>query len=384
MILLTLCAVFFGSSGAYYLYMNQMTKKPWGLSTNEAYTPSIAILVPVHNEEKIIQLKLKNLDKVDYAIDKTEIIIVDDASTDTTLAEIEAYMTSKSHTRIRILSMQEHLGKTNCMNLALKSVNAEVVVVSDADCFWPSNILKKSLPYLSDATVGAVAGSELLLNPKSSWVTVGEELFDKTVTSIRVGESKVYSTIFSYGGFSAYKRAVLDEFDHAVDDAGTALNLVQKGFRTLLLSEVGFYTPFPIAWKNKIALKIRRTSQLQRLWIKCLKLLVEGKLKLPKRIAIPEILLFVINPPLLVVLAAVSVFAFALNPVFLVFFLFLFILALLLQKTRRIMFQVLENNFIALAALTTFFRKRSFALWNTVQESRLLLTEEMLKQKDLI
>jgi cellulose synthase/poly-beta-1,6-N-acetylglucosamine synthase-like glycosyltransferase len=384
MILLTLCAVFFGSSGTYYLYMKQMTKKPWDLSTNEAYTPSIAILVPVHNEEKIIQLKLKNLDKVDYAIDKTEIIIVDDASTDTTLAEIEAYMTSKSHKRIRILSMQEHLGKTNCMNLALKSVNAEVVVVSDADCFWPSNILKKSLPYLCDATVGAVAGSELLLNPKSSWVTVGEELFDKTVTSIRVGESKVYSTIFSYGGFSAYKRAVLDEFDHAVDDAGTALNLVQKGFRTLLLSEVGFYTPFPIAWKNKIALKIRRTSQLQRLWIKCLKLLVQGKLKLPKRIAIPEILLFVFNPPLLVALAVVSVFAFALNPVFLVFFLFLFILALLLQKTRRIMFQVLENNFIALAALTTFFRKRSFLLWNTVQESRLLLTEEMLKQKDLI
>ena len=329
-------------------------------------------------------VKLENLDKVDYAIDKTEIIIVDDASTDTTLAEIEAYMTSKSHKRIRILSMQEHLGKTNCMNLALKSVNAEVVVVSDADCFWPSNILKKSLPYLCDATVGAVAGSELLLNPKSSWVTVGEELFDKTVTSIRVGESKVYSTIFSYGGFSAYKRAVLDEFDHAVDDAGTALNLVQKGFRTLLLSEVGFYTPFPIAWKNKIALKIRRTSQLQRLWIKCLKLLVQGKLKLPKRIAIPEILLFVFNPPLLVALAVVSVFAFALNPVFLVFFLFLFILALLLQKTRRIMFQVLENNFIALAALTTFFRKRSFLLWNTVQESRLLLTEEMLKQKDLI
>jgi hypothetical protein len=215
-------------------------------------------------------------------------------------------------------------------------------------------------------------------------VTAGEEFFDKTVTSMRVGESKVYSTIFSYGGFSAYKHAVLDEFDHAVDDAGTALNLVQRGYRTLLLSEVGFYTPFPTSWKNKITLKIRRTSQLQHLWIKCLKLLVEGKLKLPKRIAIPEIILFILNPPILVALAMVSVFAFVQNPAFLAVCILFFIPAILFQKTRKIILQVLENNFIALAALTTFFRGRSFTLWNTVQESRLLITEEMLKQKDLV
>jgi len=364
--------------------MKRMAKKPWGLSINEAYQPSVAILVPVHNEEKVIQLKLKNLERVDYAADKTEILIVDDASTDRTLAEIDAYRTNNSHMKIRIFSKKEHLGKTNCMNLALKSVNAEVVIVSDADCFWPSNILEKGLPYLSDPTVGAVAGSELLLNPQSSWVTVGEEFFDETITSMRVGESKVHSTIFSYGGFSAYKQAILHEFDHAVDDAGTALNLIQRGYRTLLLSEVGFYTPFPTLWKNKIALKIRRTSQLQHLWIRCLKLLVKGKLKLSKKIAIPDIILFIFNPPLLLAIAVVSVLAFVQNPAFLAIWILFFIPVFLFQKTRKIIFQVLENNFIALAALTTFFRKRGFAMWNTVQESRLLITEEMLKQKDLV
>jgi len=33
------------------------------------------------------------------------------------------------------------------------------------------NILVKGLPYLSDPSVGAIAGLEMLLNPNDSWVT---------------------------------------------------------------------------------------------------------------------------------------------------------------------------------------------------------------------
>jgi cellulose synthase/poly-beta-1,6-N-acetylglucosamine synthase-like glycosyltransferase len=384
LIWLLLVFVFVGFSGAYYLYMKRMAKKSWGLKIDEKYQPSVAILVPVHNEEKTIQFKLRNLTRVNYPNEKIEAIIVNDASTDSTLEEVGKYVASYSGMKINLFDNQTHLGKTSCLNLALKSVTSDVIVVSDADCFWASDILLKALPYLSDSSVGAITARELLLNPQDSWVTRGEQFYDDSVQSIRIGESKVHSTIFFQGGFAAYKRVLLNEFDHDVDDSGTALNLVQGNSRTLLIPEIAFYTPFPTIWKNKIALKIRRASNLQQLEAKCLNLLLRRKLLIPKRIAIPQIILHIFNPLILFALAIVSIFAFIQYPLLLLVLLPIFCPALLIRKIRITVFEAFQNNFILLIALGSFFTRKRFKLWKTVQESRTLITEVALKEKKLI
>jgi cellulose synthase/poly-beta-1,6-N-acetylglucosamine synthase-like glycosyltransferase len=263
-------------------------------------------------------------------------------------------------------------------------VNADVVIISDADCFWSSDILEKALPYLSDPSVGAITAREFLLNPGGSWVTLGEQFYDRTVQAIRVGESKVHSTIFFQGGFAAYKRNLLFEFDHATDDSGTALDIIQKNNRALLIPEVGFYTTFPTIWKNKISLKIRRASQLQHLWSKCFNLLIRGKLLIPKKIAIPEIFMHIFNPLLLIVLGVLSVFTFVQYPWFLLAFLVILCPSLVIKKTRTTLIEALQNNLILLTALTSFFNNKGFKLWKTVQESRSLITEELLREKQLI
>jgi len=376
-------AIFIGSSASYFLYMKRKAGKFWQINANKDYKPSVAILVPVHNEEKTIQLKLKNLERVIYPT-QTEIVIVNDSSTDKTLEEIGRYTASNMGINIRIFTEKEHLGKTKCMNLALKSISADVVIVSDADCFWPSDILLKALPFLSDPSVGAVSARELLLNPEGSWVTEGEQFFDNTVEAIRIGESKIHSTIFFHGGFAAFKRSSLGEFDLEVDDSGTALSIIQKDSRTLLLPETGFFTPFPTHWRNKLTIKIRRASQLQQVWAKCLKLLIKGKLRLPNRIALPEIFLHIFNPELLIAFVAITIFGTIQDPIFFAAFFLFLCFTLLIRKTRTIVLEVLQNNLILLAALSSFFTNKGFRLWKTVQESRSLITEDALKQKNLV
>jgi cellulose synthase/poly-beta-1,6-N-acetylglucosamine synthase-like glycosyltransferase len=377
--------VFFaGFSGAYYFYMRMKAKKPWGLKFDEAYQPSVAVLVPVHNEEKTIQLKLMNLSRVSYPSQKIEAIVVNDASTDGTLEEIRKFVAYNDGLKISVFDSQSRLGKTDCLNLALKSVGADVVVVSDADCFWSSDILLKALPYLSDSSVGAITARELLLNPQDSWVTRGEQFYDDSVQSIRTGESKVHSTIFFQGGFAAYKRALLDDFDHDVDDSGTALNLVQRNSRTLLIPETTFYTPFPTSWRNKVALKVRRASNLQQLEAKCLRLLLRGKLVIPKRTAVPEIILHLFNPLILVVLAVVSVFVFIEYPLVLLVLLLVFCLVFLVGRMRTTVLEAFLNNFILLFALGSLFTGNRFKHWKTFQESRTLITASALKEKELI
>ncbi|MEM2146568.1 MAG: glycosyltransferase [Candidatus Jordarchaeaceae archaeon] len=381
---LIVAAIFVGAPVAYYLYMKKWSMHPWALNIVKNYQPSVAILVPVHNEEKTIGLKLENLRRVNYPAEKIEIIVINDASTDNTLAKINQFTASNNPLKITVFDSKERLGKTGCLNQVLKTVSADVVIVSDADCFWPSDILLKALPYLSDPNVGAITGRELLLNADCSWVTEGEQFYDGTVQSIRIGESKMHSTIIFQGGFAAYKRCLLNGFDYEADDSGTALDIVQRKSRALLISEIGFYTIFPTSFAQKFAVKSRRASQLQRLWVKCVKFLLSRCLILPKRIAISNIFLHIFNPLLLIVLAILSVLLFFQFPNFLLVFLLVFCPFLIVGKTRVIAFEALQNNFILLVALSSFFLRGNYRLWRTAPESRSMLTEGMLKEKGLL
>jgi len=376
--------IFLGFPSAYYLYMKHRAAKPWNLKIDETYEPHVSILVPMYNEEKPIRFKLENLYKVKYPAKKLQIILVNDASTDKTLDEIYEFMNSHDGPNIKVLNILKRAGKSDSLNFALKRTNSDIIVVSDADCFWSSDTLIKALPYISNSEVGAVAGKELLLNPQRSWVTEGELFYNNFVQTLRLGESKVHSTIFFQGGFAAYKKAFLEEFDHENDDSGTAFNIVQGKRRTLIIPEAHFYTMFPTDWKNKVILKMRRANQLQRMWIKCLKLLLQRKLVLPKRIAIPEIFLHIFNPIIFFALILATALVVVAQPLLIATFLSIFLLALLIPKARISLIENLQSNFILLAALSSFITGRKFKLWKTVEESRLSLTKEVLQEKHLI
>jgi poly-beta-1,6-N-acetyl-D-glucosamine synthase len=367
----------------YFFYMKGQITSSWNLKIDENYIPSVAILVPVHNEAKTIRFKLENLRRVQYPAQKMEIIIVNDASKDNTMKEISQYMANNPSLVIKIFSRKEHLGKVNCLNRALKSVNADVVIISDADCFWSSDILQKALPYLSDPKVGAITARELLLNNESSWVTLGEKFYDSFVQAIRIGESKIHSTIFFQGGFAAFKRNLVSEFNET-DDSGTALDIVQQESRSILIPEIGFYTTFPATWTNKIDLKIRRASQLQHLWAKCLNLLIHGNLKIPKKIAIPEIFMHVFNPLLLFILGFLSIFVFIQYPYFFIIFVFMLSTIMMIPKAKTALVEAMQSNFILLIALTQFFSNKTLKFWKTNQESRIYLTEKLLKDFRLV
>lgn len=377
-------AVFFGVPVAYFAYMKKRSSSIWNLNLDKNYAPSAAVLIPVHNEENVIRLKLENIAKVTYPTDKMEIIIVNDCSADGTLNEVNQYIATHPEQKITVYDSKVHLGKAGCLNNALKNVTADVVIISDVDCFWPSDILTKALSYLSDPTVGAITGRELLLNPADSWVTLGEQFYDSNIQAVRIGESKLHSTIFFQGGFAAYKRSALLEFNHATDDSGTALDIVQTNRRTLLIPEIGFFTVSPTKWKSKVNIKIRRAGHLQHLWARCLNLLMHGKLSMPKRIAVPEIMLHIFNPLFLVALAAFTVAVMVVYPYLGVALVLLIVGALAVKQSRVMAFELVQNNLILLMALSSFLTKRNFKFWKPVAESRTALSERLLHEKNLI
>ncbi len=380
----SLCLIFLGVPSTYYLVMKRRVMKPWKLDFDETYKPSVSILIPMYNEEKTISFKLKNLYKITYPTDKLQIILVNDGSTDKTLIEVYTFLRSHHGLSIEVLNRTERSGKANSLDFALKHAKGDIVVVSDADCFWSSDTLERALPYLSNSKVGAVAGREILLNRQPSWVTEGELLYDNFIQTVKFGESRVHSTIFFQGGFAAYKKAFLDHFDPESDDSGTALNLVQSNIRTLLIPEAQFYTTFPTSWKGKVNLKMRRANQVQRLCIKCLKLLFQRKLVLPKRIAIPQIFLYILNPLVFFLLVLATALVILEQPILLLVFLLALTLVLSVPRCRITLIETIQSNLILLASMASLIAGRKFRTWKTLEDLRLLLNDRILQEKHLI
>jgi cellulose synthase/poly-beta-1,6-N-acetylglucosamine synthase-like glycosyltransferase len=362
--------------------MQKSARKPWDIKIDLTYKPAISILIPTYNEGPVIQYKLQNLARLEYPKNLMQLIIVDSASDDDTIEKIQVFKQQNPSILILLIQESERKGKSSALNVALEHASGDVVIVSDADCFWSNDILAKALPYLADPKVGAVAGQEKLLNPHQSWVTKTESLYRDRMFNIQLGESKFYSTVQFEGGFGAYNRKALDGFDTETgsDDSGTALNLVNKGFRTLVLPEALFYTFFPPTWKGKITIKTRRAQQFFWIHLKCFKSMLSHDLSLPKRIFLPPAFFLLINPFIFILFISSTLLLLFQFP-----YLALLPLALILiPKTRVYLVELFQNNLVALLATIEGITGKQAIIWTKAVESRKNFDAEVLKKHGLI
>jgi len=361
--------------------MKNAAKRPWRIKTDNGYKPKISILVPTYNEADIIRLKLENLIKVKYPRDLMQIIIVDSNSQDQTVNIVNSFVKQHPESNIQILTESERRGKSAALNFALKKCEGEVVIISDADCFWHSDILEKALPFLADPNVGAISGPKILLNARQSWVTKTEDTYLNLMNLMRLGESKVGSTLLFEGGFSAYKKEVLESFDPyntGSDDCGSIVTLAEKGYRAIFVPEARFYSAFPESWKEKAGIKMRRANQLVRVLWKYLSLFLKGHIKVSKRVIIQGILIYFISPIMFLALAATTIYLLFNFPYFSLMF-----LIFLVPNVRFYLFELTQSYLVLFISMFAVLMNKKFVIWNK-PKTRTLLYEGILRQYELI
>ncbi len=385
-LLITLGTVFFGVPGAYYLYLWRNLSKPWNLVVDRSNLPPVTILIPAHNEEKTIRLKLLNISEVAYEKEKMQIIVVDDVSSDNTIKEAQNFIRAHPELEMTIVEGRERTGKSIALNNALKYAKHDIIIVTDADTFWSHDILGEALPYFSDRSVGALNGRQTLLGSGGNLSTQTERAYlDLTYGLIKLGESKIHSTIIYHGLFSAYSRRYLRNFNLETDDSGTALDIVQNGGRAIFIPAAKCFEIPTSSWKGKINTKLRRANRLLAIYAKCFRLLIKGELKLPLRIALPEIFINLINPILFVLLSAALLIFLVTNLVYLLIGGTIFSILLLFSSKFRLLFlEAVQDYFVLFLAIFSLIFGKKFSMWETLDESRAMLDESMLKQNDLI
>jgi len=371
----------FGPAAFIFCYMRRKSKDSWPTRVDSDYKPRVSFLVPTYNESSIILLRLINLSRLKYPRDLMEVIVVDSNSSDDTVEIVKEFSGRGPPFSMKVLVENDRRGKSHALNYGLDYCQGDVIIISDADCFWPSDILEKAMPFLADPSVGAISGPKILLNSEQTWVTRVEESYLKWANVLRLGESIAGSTVFFEGGFSAFKKEAFDRFDPygtGSDDCGTVIGVIQNNFRTMLVPEAGFYSAFPESFRGKLSIKLRRTNQLVRVFAKYLDLLVEGKVKTTKITVVPNTFLYLFSPMALVILIALTAFLVLNFPLLLVLFAFLII-----PSIRFYLYEVLESNFLLFASTFAVLLGKRFSIWSQ-PEDRTGLTREALQRVNLI
>lgn len=146
-----------------------------GRTPVDPQTLVLSVLVPVYNERATIDIIL---DQVRSAVDvKTEIIVVDDFSTDGTR---EVLTRLKEEGRIdRLLFHEVNKGKGAAIRTALAASTGDVVIVQDADLEYDPNDWPALLQPIIDGKADAVFGSRFLSGPHRVlyfWHSVGNKV----------------------------------------------------------------------------------------------------------------------------------------------------------------------------------------------------------------
>lgn len=137
--------------------------------------PFVSIMVPAHNEGKVITQTVEALLALDYPHDRYEIIIINDNSTDNSserLSKVQARHPNRQLIIINTDRLTGGKGKSNALNIGFSQSKGELIAIYDAD----NTPEKQALRYLvgeitNDPKLGAVVGKFRTRNRNASLLT---------------------------------------------------------------------------------------------------------------------------------------------------------------------------------------------------------------------
>jgi len=211
-------------------------------SLPEELLPSFSIVVPVKNEERVIERLLNSLSTLNYPLNKKEIIIVEDGSTDKTNDICMNY--AKEHANVKVLHKNLSNGKPSALNFGLAHAKGDIVAIFDADNVPDHDALLAVLEYFEDPTVAAVQGRTASINPRENMLTQFIS-YEEAVWCDAYLRGKDVLNLFVHlkGSCQFIRRDVLEQlqgFDEAVlsEDMEISARLIENGYKIRYASDV--------------------------------------------------------------------------------------------------------------------------------------------------
>ena len=218
------------------------------------YMPSVSVLVPMHNEEKVAADLLEALVAVDYDRDRLEVIAIDDRSEDATGRIIDEY--AARYPFIKALHREHgNGGKAGALKRATERAMGEVVLLFDADYVPGRSMLKQLVAPFCDPEVGAVMGRVVPHNTGSSLLAAMLSL--ERAAGYQIGQQARFNLGLTpqFGGtvggvrLAALKAAGGWNAESLTEDTDLTFRMVAQGWKVAYVNRAECYEEVPESWE---------------------------------------------------------------------------------------------------------------------------------------
>lgn len=213
--------------------------------------PSVSVLMAAHNEERVIEDKMRSIFRCRYPKHKLEVWVGSDASTDDTDHILSRL--SPAFPGLKWKRFDERTGKPSIINELTLLAAGQIIVVTDADALFSEFTLAELMLPFSNPHVGAVqAHAEVLLEPGGD-VGAQERTYTRGEMILKEGESTFGSVIGGFGAAYALRKELFRPVPSGfvVDDFFTFSDILAQGYQTIF------------AVKSKVLLHLSTNSSVQ-------------------------------------------------------------------------------------------------------------------------
>lgn len=231
------------------------------VSKRELKNTKVSIGIPAYNEEKdiikilcaIINQKLENSLKI------SEIIVVNDASSDKTKTLVEKFI--KKNNLIKIFSQPKRKGKPAAINYILNKTKEDLVIIANADNIPHSNCLQYLLNKAVDKKVALVGPQIVSINADDNFVGYANSLIWRLHHRIALKDPKT-------GGFVLIKKKAITFLpeESPVDESTLEAMVGENGYQVVYEPQAILYLKGPKKFGDYFSQ--RRRIHVGYLWLK--------------------------------------------------------------------------------------------------------------------
>lgn len=213
--------------------------------------PFITIMVPAHNEEKMIASTIKYLLN-DLNYDNYEVLVVDDGSSDHTPAILKKLQAQYS--QLRVLRIEDNQGKAHAFNVGMFFARGEYILSNDADTIPEKDALLKYMAYFLRAEGINYAAITANMDVSNRTTLLGKSQtveFSSIVGIIKRSQTAVNNTMYAYSGANTMyrKRFLIDaggfRQDRATEDISIAWDHTFMNVTSKFAPDIVFYMNVP-------------------------------------------------------------------------------------------------------------------------------------------
>ena len=280
------------------------------LLTSDAYYKPVSVIVPAYNEAAVISNSVKSLLNLHYP--EFEIIVVNDGSSDGTLARLKADFNLEPYTKpVRlqiphspindIYSSKDYPnlmvvdktngGKADAINAGINVSSYPIFCSIDADSLLePDAILKSSKLFIEDDELIATGGIVRVMNgcrlkdgavleielPKTTLETLQVMEYTRAFLSGRTGWNLLKSLLIISGAFGVFRKDMVVAVKGYRRTVGEDMDLVMRLHMHCLDNKIPykiFFVPDPVCWTQvpfSLKMLLKQRNRWHRGLIDCL------------------------------------------------------------------------------------------------------------------